>query len=147
MAEEEKDELEELAKVAATWGPEHCRYSKEHEWARVEEGGYALVGISDYAAGELGDVVFVQLPPVGTLLRQFEKFGEIESVKAVSDLFSPISGEVVEVNYAVIERPELVNQSPFGMGWMIRVRMVDPTELDDLMDNGNYDKYLHELEH
>ena len=78
MAEQERDELAELARAAASWGPENCRYSKEHEWVRVEEGGYARVGISDYAAGELGDVVFVQLPAIGTIVVPFEKFGEVE---------------------------------------------------------------------
>ncbi|MBI2886342.1 MAG: glycine cleavage system protein GcvH [Chloroflexi bacterium] len=147
MADEERDELAELAKAAAAWGPEACLYSKEHEWMRIEEGSFARVGISDYAAGELGDVVFVQLPPLGAKVAQFQKFGEIESVKAVSDLFSPVSGEVVEVNFAIVDRPELVNHSPFGMGWMIRVRMSDPGEVAQLMDNPTYERYLKELEH
>ena len=146
MAEQERNELEELARAAASWGPENCRFSKEHEWVRVEEGGYARIGISDYAAGELGDVVFVQLPAIGTTVKQFEKFGEVESVKAVSDLFAPVSGEVTEVNFAIIDRPELVNQTPFGMGWMIRVRMSDEGETGALMDNHQYENYLHELE-
>ena len=147
MAEESQDALERLAEIAGQWGPENCRFTKEHEWVRIEEGGYARVGISDYAAGELGDVVFVQLPSVGSSVKQSEKFGEVESVKAVSDLFSPVSGEITEVNFSVVDRPELVNQTPFGMGWMIRVRLSDPGEVDHLMDNSQYESYLRGLEH
>lgn len=127
--------------------PAGIRYSKEHEWVALDEEGYGIVGISDYAAGELGDVVYVQLPEVGTHIKQFEKFGEIESVKAVSDLFAPVSGEVVAVNNQVMFAPELVNQQPFGQGWLLRVRLSDPAELDNLMDNDSYETYLHDLGH
>ena len=135
------------AETGAASDPESCRYSKEHEWARIEEGSYARVGISDFAAGELGDVVFVQLPPIGTKVTQFEKFGEIESVKAVSELFAPVSGEVVETNPAIVDQPELVNQAPYGTGWMIRVRIANQAELDQLMDNASYQDYLRGLAH
>lgn len=147
MAAEEQEALDRLAALASQWGPENCKFTKEHEWVRVEEGGFARIGISDYAAGELGDVVYVQLPNAGSSVKQSEKFGEIESVKAVSDLFSPVSGEVTEINFAVVDRPELINQTPFGMGWIIRVRLSDPKELDQLMDNPQYEDYLRGLEH
>jgi glycine cleavage system H protein len=127
--------------------PEGIRYSKEHEWVALDAEGYGVVGISDYAAGELGDVVYVQLPEVGAQVRQFEKFGEIESVKAVSDLFSPVSGEVVAINSQIMSAPELVNEQPFGEGWLVRVRLSDPSELENLMDNDAYDAYLSETEH
>lgn len=123
--------------------PEDLRYTKEHEWARVE-GDRARVGITDYAQGELGDVVFVELPKVGTRLRQMQAFGVVESVKAVSDLFAPLSGEVVEANRALAERPELVNQDPYGEGWMIIIALADPKELDNLLDARQYQQYLSE---
>ncbi len=127
---------------AQTAAPDDSRYSEEHEWARPQDGGSATIGITDYAAHELGDVVFVQLPAVGTSIKQFEKLGEIESVKAVSDLFAPVSGEITEVNEALLERPELVNEDAFEGGWMLRVRMTDPAELDRLMDAQAYRQHL-----
>ena len=123
--------------------PEDLKYTKEHEWARVE-GNRARVGITDYAQGELGDVVFVELPKVGTRLRQMQPFGVVESVKAVSDLFAPLSGEVVEVNQALAQRPELVNQDPYGEGWMIVLALAEPQELDHLLDARQYEQYLAE---
>lgn len=125
----------------STQAPAGYLYSKEHEWAKIE-GATALIGITDYAAHELGDVVYVQLPQVGTAIRQFEKLGEIESVKAVSDLFAPVSGEVVEVNEALLERPELVNDSPFDEGWMMKVRVTDQGETGNLLDAAAYREYL-----
>jgi len=127
--------------------PEGIRYSKEHEWVVLDDEGYGTIGISDYAAGELGDVVYVQLPDVGASLAQFEKFGEVESVKAVSDLYAPVSGEVVATNNEIITAPEVVNQQPFGSGWMLRVRLSNPDELQSLMDNDSYDAYLNGLQH
>ncbi len=121
--------------------PEDLRYTREHEWVRVED-GVGTVGITDYAQDQLGDIVYVKLPPVGTVVRQMEPFGEIESVKAVSDLFSPVSGEVVEVNAELEERPELVNLDPYGQGWMLRVRLADPSELERLMTAAEYDAYV-----
>ena len=117
--------------------PDELRYSKEHEWVRVE-GGRATIGITSFAADELGDIVFVELPEVGSDLRQFTTFGVVESVKAVSDLYAPISGRVVEINDALRDAPELVNGDAFGDGWMLRVELSDDGELDKLMDAAAY---------
>jgi len=117
--------------------PDDLRYSKEHEWVRVE-GSRATIGITSFAADELGDIVFVELPDVGSSLGQFATFGVVESVKAVSDLFSPISGEVVEVNEALRESPELLNSDPFGLGWIAKVELADASEVDALMDAHAY---------
>ena len=119
--------------------PGDLKYSKEHEWVRVEDDGVAVIGITDFAQDQLGDIVYLDLPEAGGAVRQFEKFGEIESVKSVSDLFAPVSGEVLERNDAAIDNPELVNSSPYGNGWLIRVRMTDPAELDNLLSPGDYD--------
>ena len=118
--------------------PEDRRYSKEHEWALAEPGGLVLVGVTDFAQHELGDVVYVDLPQVGERVAQFAKMGEIESVKAVSDLFSPVSGEVTDVNADLKSAPELVNESPHERGWLIRVKPGDASELDALMDAAAY---------
>ena len=117
--------------------PDDLRYSKEHEWVRVE-GSRATIGITSFAADELGDIVFVELPEMGAALTQFGTFGVVESVKAVSDLFAPISGEVVEVNEALRDAPELLNSDPFVEGWIARVELSDTSELDSLMDAGAY---------
>src|SRR3954452_5853370 len=114
--------------------PEDSRYARSHEYVHTE-GEVGTIGITDYAQKELGDVVFVELPQVGTQLDAADELGSIESVKAVSELFSPVSGEVVEVNELLTEKPELVNTDPYGDGWMIRIRLTDPTELDELMMN------------
>ena len=121
--------------------PEDNRYAKSHEYVHVE-GDTALLGITDYAQKELGDVVYVDLPTVGAQVELGEEFGSIESVKAVSELFSPISGEVVEVNEALAEKPDLVNTDPYGDGWMIRVKLRDVTEVDELMTAEDYDDYV-----
>jgi len=121
--------------------PSDRRYTKEHEWVRVED-KMGTVGITDYAQDQLGDIVYVDLPSVGTQVKQLEKLGEIESVKAVSDLYSPVSGEVVEVNQGVNDRPELVNQSPYEEGWLVRVRLADPAELDKLLTAKQYDELI-----
>lgn len=118
--------------------PEDRRYSKEHEWALVEPDGAVLVGVTDFAQHELGDVVYVELPAPGERVAQFAKMGEIESVKAVSDLFSPVSGEAVAVNADLKANPELVNESPYENGWLIRVKIDDASELDALMDAAAY---------
>ncbi len=117
--------------------PDDLRYSKEHEWVRAEE-SRATIGITIFAADELGDIVFVELPEVGATLTQFASFGVVESVKAVSDLFAPVSGEVVEVNDALRDAPELLNSDPFGEGWIARVALSDTGELDALMDADAY---------
>jgi len=114
--------------------PDGFRYTEEHEYVRdTDAEGEFLIGITDYAQGELGDVVFVELPSAGDAFEKMEVFGTIEAVKAVSDLYCPISGEVVEVNESLEEDPALVNSDPYGEGWMIRVRANDPSELDDLL--------------
>ncbi len=118
------------------------KYSEEHEWVRLESDGIAVVGITDFAAESLGDVVFVELPKVGAELVQFEKMGEIESVKAVSDLYSPVSGTIAERNDSVIDSPELVNDSPFDSGWMLRVNLSDSAQLDNLMSHSEYQTML-----
>ena len=122
--------------------PEDLRYSKEHEWVRIGPDGTAEVGITAFAAESLGDVVFVDLPAAGATLTQFEKFGEIESVKAVSDLFSPVSGSVVEVNGALSDGPQLVNDGPYAEGWLLRVELADASEADALMSADDYERFL-----
>jgi glycine cleavage system H protein len=121
--------------------PGALRYTKEHEWIRVE-GGQAYVGITDYAQQELGDVVYVELPEAGSAVRYMETFGVVESVKAVSDLFSPVAGSVKEVNEELFNRPELVNSDPYGQGWMLLVELSDPAQLDSLMTAEQYEAYL-----
>ena len=122
--------------------PADLRYSKEHEWLRMESGDVGIVGITEFAADSLGDVVFVELPEVGANLAQFEKMGEIESVKAVSDLFTPISGEVVGVNEELVDGPQLVNDSPYHFGWMLRVQISDTSEMDNLLSAEEYDALI-----
>ena len=121
--------------------PADCKYTREHEWVRLE-GDVAVVGITDYAQTELGDVVFVELPAGGTTVSQGESFGVVESVKAASDLYAPVSGEVLEANPALQDAPELVNQQPYGGGWMLKVRPSDRRELDNLLDAAAYDEYV-----
>ena len=118
--------------------PTDLRYTRDHEWVRVD-GDEATVGITQYAADQLGDIVFVELPDTGRELEGAKPFGVVESVKAVSDLFAPVSGEVVATNDALAGGPELVNSDPYGGGWMVRLRVADPTELDDLLDADAYD--------
>jgi glycine cleavage system H protein len=119
--------------------PTDLRYTKEHEWVRVE-GDLATIGVTQYAADQLGDVVFVDLPEAGRSVDQFGTFGVVESVKAVSDLFAPVSGEVVEANAALASQPELVNREPYGAGWMLRLRVADAGQVDGLLDAAAYDK-------
>lgn len=121
--------------------PEDNRYAKSHEYVHLE-GKTATIGITDYAQKELGDVVFVELPQPGTVLDAADELGSIESVKAVSELFSPVSGEVFEINEALADNPALVNTDPYGDGWMIRMNVSDPTELDELMTAEEYDEYI-----
>ena len=117
--------------------PDDLSYSKEHEWVRVD-GSRATIGITSFAADELGDIVFVELPEPGASLSQFGTFGVVESVKAVSDLYAPVSGEVVEVNEALRDTPELLNSDPFGEGWIAKVELADIAELGTLMDASAY---------
>jgi len=121
--------------------PADLRYTREHEWARVE-GNRARVGITHYAQAELGDVVFVELPKAGTKVTQMQPFGVVESVKAVSDLFAPLSGEVGEVNAELAQKPEWVNQDPYGKGWMIVIALANPKELEALMTAAQYEEFL-----
>lgn len=121
--------------------PRENRYARSHEYVHID-GDNAIVGISNYAQKELGDVVFVELPQAGTTLEAGDELGSIESVKAVSELFAPVSGEVIEVNEALTEKPDLVNSDPYGDGWMIKIRMADPSELEQLMDANDYDDYI-----
>ncbi len=121
--------------------PADLKYTKEHEWARVE-GGRARVGITAYAQEQLGDVVFVELPKIGSKVSQMQAFGVVESVKAVSDLFAPLSGEVVEVNAELTKKPELVNQDPYGKGWMLVIQVSSPPETNALLTAQQYEEFL-----
>jgi len=123
--------------------PQDLRYSKEHEWVRLD-GDTATIGITHFAQEQLGDVVFVELPEKGATIRQFASLGVVESVKAASDIYSPISGEVVERNVKVIEKPELVNSAPYGDGWMIRVKLADKGELQKLLSADDYRSHIGE---
>lgn len=117
--------------------PEDLKYSKEHEWVKTE-GDTATVGITDYAQGELGDIVFVELPKVGSKVEYMKPFGTIEAVKAISDLFSPLSGEVVEANSQLESDASVINSDPYGEGWIIRLKISDPGELDKLLSAAEY---------
>jgi glycine cleavage system H protein len=123
--------------------PDDVRYTAEHEWARLE-GGLVTIGITNYATDQLGDVVYVELPDVGHKLEAMKPFGVVEAVKTVSDLFAPVGGEVVEVNHALAENPALVNQAPFGDGWMIRVRPTNVEDVKRLMNSDAYEKLIEE---
>ncbi len=117
--------------------PAELRYTKEHEWVKLD-GDIATVGITDFAQGELGDIVYIEIESVGQTLAQDEIFGSVEAVKTVSDLFLPIAGEVLEVNGALNDQPELVNTDPFGAGWMIKMKVTNVTDVDALMDVDTY---------
>jgi len=121
--------------------PAELKYTKEHEWLRTE-GDSAIIGVTDFAQGELGDVVFVEIETEGEELEKGETFGTVEAVKTVSDLFMPVGGEVTEVNEALADEPELVNKDPYGKGWMIKIKMTDSSELDNLLDADGYKKML-----
>jgi glycine cleavage system H protein len=121
--------------------PSDLHYTRDHEWVRVD-GTDATVGITQYAADQLGDIVFVELPEAGRDLEEAKPFGVVESVKAVSDLFAPISGEVTSTNDALANEPELVNRDPYGAGWMVRMTVADPAQLDDLLDGPGYDELV-----
>jgi glycine cleavage system H protein len=123
--------------------PEDVRYTREHEWARLE-GGLLTIGITSYATDQLGDVVFVELPPVGKKLEEGKAFGVVEAVKTVSDLYAPVPGEVVEVNGALADNPATVNQDPFGDGWMIKIRPNRPDDVQDLLDHTQYAQMIEE---
>ncbi|MDA0988709.1 MAG: glycine cleavage system protein GcvH [Chloroflexi bacterium] len=126
--------------------PTDRKYSRDHEWAKDEDDDTILVGITDYAQEHLGDIVFLELPRVGATLNQTEKLGEVESVKSVSDLFSPVSGEIVAVNQVVVDSPEMVNEDPYEQGWLIRVKPSQPAEMDGLMTAADYESFLESLD-
>ena len=117
--------------------PENAKYTKDHEWARIE-GDTAVIGINDYAQDQLGEVVFVELPEIGDSFEKGEEFGTVESVKAVSEIYMPLSGEVIELNNALEDGPELVNSDPYGDGWIIKIKPSDVSEMDQLMDKTAY---------
>jgi glycine cleavage system H protein len=119
--------------------PPELHYTKDHEWVRLDD-DVATIGVTSFAAEQLGDVVFVELPVAGKTVVQHATFGVVESVKAVSDLFAPVSGEVVEANPALAGEPELVNSDPYGSGWMIRIRVSEPKQVDDLLDATAYEQ-------
>jgi glycine cleavage system H protein len=121
--------------------PQELRYTREHEWIR-QEGDRGVVGITQFAQEQLGDVVFVELPKVGTTVERGKPFGVVESVKTASDLYAPVSGEVLTVNDALVDRPELVNQQPYGEGWMIELRLTEPAQLHDLLSAEQYEATL-----
>ena len=122
--------------------PDNLKYSKEHEWVMMVEDHVALIGITEFAQSELGDVVYVELPEVGEKITKDDPFGSVESVKAVSDLFAPVSGTVIEVNDSLPDSPELVNEDSYGDGWMIKVQMSDIEELKDLLAQDEYGEFV-----
>lgn len=118
--------------------PDNLRYTKDHEWIRLEEGNIAVVGITDFAQRELGDIVYVDVSTIGKALQAEEVFGTVEAVKTVSDLFLPLAGTVTEINPALESQPELVNSDPYGAGWMVKMTLNNPSEVDGLMDAATY---------
>ncbi len=122
--------------------PTDRKYTSEHEWVKIEDGSLALAGITEYAQDQLGDIVYFDLPQPGSTVTHLQKMGEVESVKAVSDLFSPVTGEVVEVNQRLRDHPELANEDPLGEGWLLRVSVNDLSELDQLMSAEEYGSYI-----
>ena len=121
--------------------PENFRYTKEHEWVMVE-GDTGTMGITDHAQSELGDIVYVDLPKAGTIVEKGKTLGSVESVKAVSDVFAPVSGEVIEVNQKLAGGPELLNQDPHGAAWLVKIRLSAPDEIEQLLTAGEYQEYL-----
>ena len=122
--------------------PSHLRYTKDHEWVKNDGAGTVTVGITDYAQAALGDVTFIDLPKVGRHLEANDVFGTVESVKAASDLYSPVSGEVIAINSSLNDTPDLVNREPYEKAWMIRIKLKNPAELDKLLDSSNYQSLL-----
>lgn len=123
--------------------PEDLKYSKEHEWVLVE-GNVATVGITDFAQDQLGDIVFVELPAVGDKVSKEDAFGVVESVKAVSDIYAPVTGKVIEINDDLPDNPEILNEDPYGDAWIIKIEMSDPDEIDDLLTSAEYEEYVAE---
>lgn len=125
--------------------PKEYKYTQEHEWICPESKNKGKVGLADYAQSQLGDIVFLDLPVPGTQVGQGQKIGEVESVKAVSDIFAPVSGQIVETNRTVIDEPGLVNRDPYGAGWLVVLELSKPSELDALMDGDKYDEFVAQL--
>ncbi len=123
--------------------PEELLYTKDHEWISVQD-DIGIVGITDYAQKELGEIVFIELPEMGETFEANEPFGSVESVKAVSEIYCPVSGEVIEVNEALVGRPEVINEDPYGEAWMIKIKLSNPDELEDLMTAEEYEAYVEE---
>lgn len=123
--------------------PADLKYTKDHEWIKIE-GGTALVGITDFAQNELGDIVFIEVETVGETLEKEETFGTIEAVKTVSDMFMPVSGEVVEFNPKLVEKPEIVNKDPYGEGWIVRIKVLDAAQAEELLDAAHYKELVGE---
>lgn len=121
--------------------PANLKYTKDHEWIRIED-GTGIVGITDYAQGELGDVVFVELPTVGVKVEQGKQFGTIEAVKTVSDIYAPVSGEIIEINSALKDSPEIVNKEPYHGGWMVKIKIENKSELNGLLDAAKYQEMV-----
>lgn len=121
--------------------PEELKYTDQHEWTRIESDS-ATIGITDYAQQSLGDIVYVELPEIGTEVKKGEEFGVIESVKAASDTYSPLTGEVTEINEDLQEHPEYINQSPYDKGWIIKIKIKDSSEINDLMNSHQYQEYI-----
>lgn len=121
--------------------PEDLKYTKEHEWAKIE-GDIATIGITDFAQSELSDIVYIELPAIGTLVEQMQPFGSIEAVKTVADLYAPLTGEVVEVNEELETNPGIINEDPYGLGWMIKIRITNPEEIQNLLSAEEYKKLI-----
>ncbi|MEM0383309.1 MAG: glycine cleavage system protein GcvH [Candidatus Caldarchaeum sp.] len=126
--------------------PDDLLYTKEHEWVKQEKKKYAVVGITDYAQKKLREIIYIELPHLNTKVRTRDVLGTVESVKSTADIFSPVSGKVVEVNSTLLDHPEMLNESPYTDGWIAKVELSDPAELDKLMDADEYRRYLEELE-
>ena len=127
--------------------PQDLLYSEEHEWVRTNDDGTALIGITDFAQDQLGDIVYLSLPKAQSAVTQFGRIGEVESVKSVSDLFSPVSGEVVEVNQEALDHPERINEDPYGQGWLFKVRLGSADELEKLLSAAQYEQFLAAQDH
>jgi len=126
--------------------PRDLRYTKSHEWVRID-GDIATFGLSDYAQAELGDITYLELPEIGSNVTQAEPFGVVESVKAASDIYAPLDGEVVEINSAAVDAPDVVNSSPYDNAWLVKVRLSDPAQIETLMDPDTYDTFAEESAH
>jgi glycine cleavage system H protein len=127
--------------------PQELRYSEEHEWVRTSDDGTALIGITDFAQDQLGDIVYLSLPKAEAAVTQFGRIGEVESVKSVSDLFSPVSGAVLEVNQDALDHPERINEDPYGQGWLLKVRLGSAAELEKLLSAAQYEQFLAAQDH